>query len=199
MTYFILLTLALATSAASALHGGNWLSKGVIIAGHALLCCLALLALGATWQHSALGLIPSAMFWFLYRTGEHADAEMVAMEYPNHKHRMEAVREYIVPMALTSAAATFLLIIAKAWLALLVVPLFWLFLGVPYAALCVWNYETDTGKRLLEKYAGKSQDRTFDNRRFTEISTGLAPCGVGVSLLLFAIHLALGAFHVVTI
>lgn len=199
-----LFTLALipATAAASALHGGNWTSKGYLMAAHVLLCCVIQGLLGPWWAAPA-GIPVSGIFWFIFRSGKIAQAELTAIRAPNEDNFNAVWKAYLLPNALATVLAGGLLMYAKAyWWFIAIMPL-WLMLYVPLWAVKRYNHvkRPDLKQREIDAQAEKgSTDRIIDGRRMTEIVSGLFPCGYAAALLIIAIHLALGAFlHVATI
>lgn len=89
---------ALSVSAASALHGGDYLSKGVMV----VLLALIYAALGywlAGWYGSGAGVAASLLFWFTYRKGVQAKAELDALYHADEPE--EILKAYILPVAIS--------------------------------------------------------------------------------------------------
>lgn len=82
MSHFILF--AVLTSLASALHGGDYFGKGKIVAGHAILSlsCGLLAPVGVVF------------FWFLFRRGKQAQAEL---GYLSGKTDLSSVQAAYIP------------------------------------------------------------------------------------------------------
>ncbi|UEM08050.1 hypothetical protein JL101_035965 (plasmid) [Skermanella rosea] len=186
------------TSAASALHGGNWVSKPYLIAAHAVACMASLPLMGTAWYWAPAGLLPSAIFWLLYRTSRQARAELTAIRLPSARTFMRCAISYAVPLAVTSALCTTLFAYAGAWTWLWSVAALWLTMAAPYLAVRTFNHSTRIGRKLrareIASHARRGHtDRILDGRRCTELITGLAPCGAAIALTLHAIRCAVGA------
>lgn len=141
-------TLMTSTSAASALHGGNWVSKPYLIAAHAVACMASLPLMGTAWYWAPAGLLPSAIFWLLYRTSRQARAELTAIRLPSARTFMRCAISYAVPLAVTSALCTTLFAYAGAWTWLWSVAALWLTMAAPYLAVRTFNHSTRIGRKL---------------------------------------------------
>ncbi len=172
------------TAAASVLHGGNWYSKGYIMAAHALLCYLLIA--------SPLGIIASALFWYVYRTGKIARAELTCITKPTEENFNAVWRAYVIPNLITTALVSIAVVCAGAYPLVLAATPLWAGLVIPYIAVRHFNHTARPNllaREVAAQQAG-STDKIWDCRRYQELITG-AYSGYAVCIALLAL-LALG-------
>lgn len=164
------ITAMLATSAASFLHGRNFVSKGILIAGLAIIHGGLAWWLSLHWLGAVAGAAVSAAFWFAFRTGRQAAPELDYMYGVEGAKLAGIERAYYFPIIGVSVLLTALAyyggnpwfygFIPLCWLSLL--PLLW----------AAENYRQDPG------------ENEGDNRKMVEIVT---PWAINSASLLVAV------------
>ncbi len=175
----------LSTIVVSVLHGRGGVPKGVLIAAHVLALAGALW-LGKVWGYW-LGLsIPiSMLYWFLFRTGKQAKAEMDVMAGIGKSGKIW--QAYLLPIAVASVLSAGCFIWLQEWTlaALSFVP--FTFLWVPPTAAEVFNYGSHVWPRTDENIAYQGKQRMI-----TEVIITVAPAGISIAILAYAVSRLIG-------
>lgn len=195
------LVLTVLTSAAVALHGGNWFSKGYIMVGHLLAVCAAMFLMGGGLISFAGALIICLYFWFVFRNTPVVQAEQDAMQWPTDTYLSRVLYINVGTCAFASAACVGGFFYIGSWAqGLIALPLV-VVSAVPFFAIKHWlNFKTSfgvkMGKRLdkiLKKRWAESNgkpvnaDKILTLRNCIEIVAGLLPCGVGVATMAYTV------------
>lgn len=167
------------TAGASVLHGGDTLSKGVVIALHFAASALVMWAVGVPLEWLFVAALPVGMWWVTARGSAQARSKLDSLANPTKQNLRRCWEAYVKPIAVM-VALSFLLTLLGAgftwnllWLALLPPTVF-----LPAVFLKFNNYETKLGKKLLAKdpHGGL-------NHRLNELLTGLTTDGLNVMAL----------------
>lgn len=94
------LSLIPATVAASYVHGGDHTSKGVLMAIMAALALVSLYPSIGPWAFAAMLLSP--FYWFLFRTGKQAGAELDYMYRTDNGSLGRIALSYALPFGITT-------------------------------------------------------------------------------------------------
>jgi hypothetical protein len=186
----ILLT-CLVTAIVSGMIGydGDRFARGHVMALYGLYCCGVMLWQGVAFMYAPLGLIVAAVYFFLYRSGTQAHAELNAMDtLAGHDpdEFADVAWAYVPPVLISSLLIAGGYGYAGQWASLWFLPLLWVSIGAPVLAVWVSNYSSWLGKRL-----GWNHGRFWDARRFTEVCAGALPSGLAAGLSMQAITIAL--------
>jgi len=90
---------AVTISASSVVHGGDYASKGIIIATGAVILSALAIWLSGSLYGAAIGIICTLLFWFTYRTGAQAKAELDAMYHADDDEGVLVA--YALPVTIT--------------------------------------------------------------------------------------------------
>lgn len=200
---FILICLA--TSAASAIHGSDmWVSKGFVMLGYAAVLSAAIYFClpSDLWAAPIIGVACSLVYWFLFRSGKQARAQIDAIdtignrrtvEKPHSEYLKIARNAYFLPVGLSLVAASkAALFSGELWLAALCAPMAFL----PYVSswLCDrYHYDSRRGRKIFERrVAAQREGRKlfWDVRRYTEAGTGLLLSGPCIAVLIVSLTFA---------
>jgi hypothetical protein len=176
----------LSTIAASVIHGGDYLRKKIIVmALHALAIAGALWLAGVTgyWLGAALPI--TAIYWFLFRTGLQAKAEMDVMA--GNASVWGAAKAYLIPCATCATLAAALFILAKAWLFIPLAFLPFAFLWVPPLACNLFPYGSHVWPSTPENLKFQRKQRMK-----VEALVGAFPSGLAIGILIYAVGVYCG-------
>lgn len=174
----------ISTILGSVAHGGNWLPKGVILVLHAAIVATGLWLGGITGYWLALSIPIICLYWFTFRMGRQAKAELD--DLADIGKPIKTWQAYVLPCAITASIAAGLFIYAGMWLwtPLVIVP--FAFLWVPPLACKVWAFggavwpDTEENRKVQRK-----------QRMKVEIAVTLAPAGMAIAILTYAIACAI--------
>lgn len=186
MEYIAFILICVLTSVASGAHGGNFVTKGVVIAGHVIACISILALLGAENQILPLGIILSGMWWVLQRSSMQAIAEL---DFQSKKDRtVKNLKEILI--SYYSVIPTFILgvIFLDPYLSLTYLVTSFLFI---IGGSWIFHKSTKLGKKLHANAVNKvkklvrqgktpNYDKVLDERRAVELTTGFIPGGFSV-------------------
>lgn len=161
------LALIPATMAVSYLHGGDYVTKGLLVAGLALVAMAVLYPLG--WYAIAGGLL-SPFYWFLFRTSKQAVAELDYMDRRPEGSAARVFLAYALPIGISLAICGGIAGYQGAWRDMIVI-------GI--ASMLSWGLVPLIAS-LWRQDEGESRR---ENRAAVEIAAGL--CG-GVHLAAIA-------------
>ena len=153
------LALIPATALCSYLHGADKVTKGLLIAGLALVGMAVLYPLG--WYAIAGGLL-SPLYWFTFRTSKQAIAELNYMDRRKEGSAMRIFLAYVIPVLLSLIIAGGLAGYTGAWKA---------YLGLCFASVVSWGLIPLIAS-LWRQDTGESRR---NNRAAVEIMAGI--CG----------------------
>jgi len=181
MSIINLLVLSLITAVSSALHGGNYLSKGIILAAHACTCIGLLYMQTGISIHLLAAPIASALYWFVIRSGKVARAELTYQRANSRKNFMKILKVYapvILPM--TGLMAFFNPIYAAAYFICSAI-------SITLPSYLLHN-DSKLGYKLWFKAHQKNlkegtTDKVIDNRRVIEFVTGTVVGGFTIAAL----------------
>ncbi len=175
----ILITLT-STILGSVAQGGDWISKGAIVALHALAIAAALWLGSVTGWWIALALPITGLYWFGFRTGKQAKAELD--DKANIGKPVKTWQAYLLPCGIAAGLAVIPLVLAKAWLYIPAVAVPFAFLWVPPLACklfpfgnAVWP-DTEANRKIQRK-----------QRMKVEFLVGLAPAGFSIAILVWSL------------
>lgn len=120
----------LTITGASTAHGRDWITKGLLLAATCILLPISGWLL-ATWGGAVVGLVAALLFWFTYRTGRQAKAELDLMYGVHGATRRDIAMAYVFPCGLSAALIAGSAIYAQAWWYLALVPACFAFIWVP--------------------------------------------------------------------
>ncbi len=174
----------IATIFGSVAHGAGWLPKGVILVLHALIVTAGLWLSGVTGYWLALSIPIICLYWFTFRMGRQAEAELDMLAGIGSVWKV--VQVYLIPCATCATITAGLFIYAKLWLwvALAFVP--FAFLWIPPLACKIWAFgdavwpDTEANRKIQRK-----------QRMKVEAAVTLALAGLAIAILTYAIVRAL--------
>lgn len=176
----------LSTIAASVIHGGDYLRfKAVVMGLHCVAIAGALWLAGVTSYELFVTFPITAIYWFLFRTGKQAKAEMDAMA--GIASVWGAAKAYIIPLVVTSAATVVTLVLAKAWLMVSFVALPVAFLWVPPLACKLFPYGSHVWPQTPENLKFQRKQRMK-----VEALVGAFPSGLAIGILVYAVGVYFG-------
>lgn len=179
MEFLASIIIIAATSLASAVHGWGKVTKGIVLAVHALVVAGAGHLMGG-YLIAGAGIMIAVAWWFTMRTGWQAGVELDYMSRRRGSSVIDIVLAYVAPclgVGIVSAIGGNYL--------LGVLSLASCF--IPAASVILFNYDTGSGKAL-----GHNHGRFMDCRRATELIVGFCPGGVILSILLYTLSAMLG-------
>lgn len=165
----------LSTAVASAAHGGNYLSKGIILAIHLILVTGALyLQLGVS-PYLAVSLVACSVYWFIIRNGKIARAELTYQRLPTKDNMIKILTSYAPSVGVMTTA-----LITVNWY----YPIIYLIISVIGIIIpsVLLNNHTKLGHKLWliahkKNVKEGNTDKVIDNRRIIEFATGLTVGG----------------------
>jgi hypothetical protein len=169
----------LSTIAASVIHGGDYLRfKVVVMALHTLAIAGALWVGGVTSYELLVTFPITAAYWFLFRTGKQAKAELDALAGIG---KLSAVwKAYLIPCATCATLSIIPLVMAKAWVMIPLAALPFAFLWIPPLACKLFPYgaavwpDTEANRKIQRK-----------QRMKVEALVGFAPAGLSIAILVW--------------
>ncbi len=170
----------ISTIIASVAHGGDWLPKGVILALHALAVTAGLWFSGVMGYWLALSIPIICLYWFIFRMGQQAQAELDMLAGIGSAWR--TIEVYLVPCGITAIITAGLFIYAKLWLWVAVSFLPFAFLWIPPLACKVWAFgdavwpDTEANWKIQRK-----------QRMKVELAVTIAPAGPSIAILTYGI------------
>lgn len=181
-----LLLAFLSTIAASVIHGGDYLRKKVLVMGlHTILLAGSLYLSGVRgyWLFTAILLL--LIYWFLFRTGKQAKAEMDAMA--GNASVWGAAKAYLIACATCATLATVLFALAKAWLFIPLAFLPFAFLWAPPLACKLFPYGVHVWPQTPENLKFQRKQRMK-----VEALVGAFPSGLAIGILVYAVGVYCG-------
>lgn len=174
------------TIAASVIHGGDYLRFKVVVIGLHLAAIVGALWLGGVtgyWLATALPI--TVIYWFLFRTGKQAKAELDAMA--GIGKAWEAAKAYIVPCCVTSILTAVSFFLAKSF-ALIPFAFFpFAFLWVPPLACKLFPYGSHVWPQTPENLKFQRKQRMK-----VEALVGAFPSGLAIAILVYAVGVYCG-------
>lgn len=169
----------IATVIGSYLHGrGQW-RKGVIMVAHLAITLAALWLSGVRSYWIGLAVPIVALYWFLFRSGAQAKAELDAMAGIGSVWKASVA--YVVPLLVSAGLTGVFLSVTKdyglAWIGF--VP--FAFLWVPALAVKVFHYRNNAWPDNAENRAVQAKQRAK-----VEIAVTIAPAGMSIAILIYA-------------
>jgi len=164
----------------SVLHGSNKVRKGFLIGVTTAPAIAFSYFLGASWWAVPIGLAGSLAYWFLFRTGSIAKAELDFMYMADRVNVNTIWKAYIIPTLIASAIIIGASVWAKMyWLCLLPLIFF------PTIYVPAW---------ASKKYADYNQvgftpEKERKARSRVELFQALAPSGIYCLLIVLALSL----------
>jgi hypothetical protein len=173
------------TGIASAWHGGNFTTKGIPMAIHAVLTMLTIHLMGASDGTLLAGVIVSLAWWFTLRRKSQAKSELDYQSSPVRNNRLfkPILISYIPFFVLVPIFA----LVTGGYLMALVFAVLGL-VGITLPSY-MFHQKTGIGQKLHQNAIDKfkktgHQDGVFDERRAVELATGMIPGGLFVYMLL---------------
>lgn len=153
--------------------------KGVIMALHLAITLAALWLSGVRSYWVGLAVPIVALYWFLFRSGRIAGAELMAID--GRDAAWKASVAYVIPLLVSAGLTGVFLSVTKdyglAWIGF--VP--FAFLWVPALAVKVFRYK---GKLYPPEEVDEAQRAA--KRMRVEIAVTIAPAGMSIAILIYA-------------
>ena len=176
----------LSTIAASVIHGGDYLRFKVVVMGlhlGAITGALWLAGVTGDWLGTALPI--TAIYWFLFRTGKQAKAELDAMA--GNASVWGAAKAYLIPCAVVATLAAVLFALAKSFTLIPLAFLPFAFLWVPLLACKLFPYG-------LHVWPSTPENLKFQRKQRMKVEAlvGFAPSGLAIGILVYAVGVYCG-------
>jgi hypothetical protein len=150
----------------------------------------ALAIAGALWLGGlqawwlVMGIPISAIYWFAFRRGKQADAEMDDMA--NIGKPVKTWQAYLLPCGIAAGVSLALLILAREWAYIPLVALPFAFLWVPPFACRIGDYG-DHAEGVSD------EDKAFQRKQRMKVEAlvGFAPAGLSIAVLVYAVGRAI--------
>lgn len=176
----------LSTIAASVIHGGDYLRKKIIVMGlHTILLAGSLYLSGVRGYWLGLAVPVMLIYWFMFRRGIQAHAEMQDMA--NIGKPVKTWQAYLLPCGITAGVSLALFVLAREWLLIPLVALPFTFLWVPPFACRVGDYGNHAE-------GVSDEDKAFQRKQRMKVEAlvGFAPSGLAIGILVYAVGVYYG-------
>lgn len=161
----------------SYLHGGDFVGKGYILAGTTLVLGGMGYLIAGIWG-IPIGILANLYYWFVFRTGMQADAELDFMYMADRVSVNRVWIAYLLPVLLATAICIGIFIYIK---------LFWV-IALPILLLPTTYVPAWASKKYADyKQVGFTKELERKARSRVEIFSALAPSSIYIILLIFSL------------